>query len=134
MFPCAFILGLAPLFVDTHTAGNELAPPNVSLPSASVQTADRGLFDTELFFAFPNEGEAFDLVFLAGMNFGDFPIPWFGFIPSVPVFTFNTPAIPGIGTFSFSITAVPIYLFGGTVDLTVDGARGRSDAIPFRLL
>lgn len=88
----------------------------------------------ELFFAFPAEGEFLDPVFLFGSNFGSLPTPWFGIIPSIALFTFETPEIPFFGTLSFSVTSVPIYLFPGVVDLTVTNSAGRSNAVDFRLL
>jgi hypothetical protein len=88
----------------------------------------------EILFVFPAEGGQFDPVLLVGTNFGDFPIPFFGFVPSVPLYTFNTPRIPFIGTISVTITGVPFVLFPGMVDLTVVSNFQTSNAVDFRLL
>lgn len=87
-----------------------------------------------LWLSIPSQGETFDLVVLVGTNFGDFPIPFFGIVPSVPVFTLNSPDLPLLGSISASLTAVPFYLFPGTVDLTVTNGFQTSNAIDFRLL
>ena len=87
-----------------------------------------------LWLSIPGEGETFDLVVLIGTNFGDFPIPFFGIVPSVPVFTLSTPDLPLLGSISASLTAVPFYLFPGNVNLTVTNGFQTSNAIDFRLL
>ena len=100
----------------------------VELPQATLAQAP------EIWFVFPAEGGQFDPVLLVGTNFGDFPIPFFGFIPSVPLYTFNTPRIPFIGSVSVTITGVPFVLFPGMVDLTVVSNFQTSNAVDFRLL
>lgn len=98
------------------------------LPQATVAAAP------EILFVFPAEGGQFDPVVIFGTNFGDFPVPFFGFIPSVPLYTFNTPRIPFIGTLSVTITGVPFVLFPGVVDLTLVSNFRTSNAVDFRLL
>jgi len=88
----------------------------------------------EIWFVFPAEGAQLDPVLLVGKNFGDFPIPFFGFIPSVPLYTFNTPRIPLIGVISVTITAVPFVFFPGNVNLTVVSNFQTSNAVDFRVL
>ncbi len=88
----------------------------------------------EIWFVFPAEGAQFDPVIIFGTNFGDLPIPFFGFIPSVPLYTFNTPRIPLIGSISVTITGVPFVLFPGMVDLTVVSNFQTSNAVDFRML
>ncbi|MGB0952821.1 MAG: hypothetical protein ACPG31_06330 [Planctomycetota bacterium] len=88
----------------------------------------------ELWFAIPAEGETGSATVLVGTNFGDFPIPFFGLIPSVPGFTFSTPRIPFVGRISIMATVVPFSFFGGNVDLTVVSDFQTSNSIPFRIL
>lgn len=88
----------------------------------------------ELWFAFPAEGETGSATVLVGTNFGDFPIPFFGLIPSVPGFTFSSPRIPFVGRVSVMATVVPFSFFGGNVDLTVVSDFQSSNSIPFRIL
>lgn len=88
----------------------------------------------EIWFVFPAEGAQLDPVFIFGMNHGDLPIPFFGVIPSVPLYTFSTPSIPMIGSFSLTVTAVPWSLFPGVVDLTVVSNFQASNAVSFRML
>ncbi|KAA3606735.1 MAG: hypothetical protein DWQ01_17110 [Planctomycetota bacterium] len=129
------LLSLAPCVLSPSMEIEQpVLGPAVAPVTVTQGEGERGLFDTNLWFAFPDSGEAFSLTVLVGTNFGDFPIPYFGLTPSVPIFTLNLPEIPLIGTISGTITAVPIYIFSGTVDLTIDGERGRSNAIPFTLL
>lgn len=97
-------------------------------PSAALGNAPT------LWLSIPGEGETFDLVVLIGTNFGDFPIPFFGIVPSVPVFTISTPDLPLLGSISATLTAVPFYLFPGNVNLTVTNGFQTSNAIDFRLL
>ena len=109
-------------------------------PAAVVQTVTAEVPQTtvaaapEIWLTLPAEGGQFDPVVIVGTNFGDFPVPFFGFIPSVPLYTFNTPRIPFIGSISVSITAVPFVLFPGVVDLTVVSNFQTSNAVDFRLL
>ena len=109
-------------------------------PAAIVQTVTAEVPQTtvaaapEIWLVLPAEGGQFDPVVIVGTNFGDFPVPFFGFIPSVPLYTFNTPRIPFIGSISVSITAVPFVLFPGVVDLTVVSNFQTSNAVDFRLL
>ena len=100
----------------------------VEAPSAAVGNAPT------LWLSIPGEGETLDLVVLIGTNFGDFPIPFFGIVPSVPVFTLSTPDLPLLGSISATLTAVPFYLFSGNVNLTVTNGFQSSNAIDFRLL
>lgn len=119
-----FILAFFPTQVATEQA---VAP--VDLDTQAVVAAA-----PELWFAIPAEGETGSLTILVGTNFGDFPVPFFGLIPSVPGFTWSSPRIPFVGSLSVMATVVPFSFFGGNVDLTVVSNFQTSNAIDFRIL
>ncbi|MDP7061442.1 MAG: hypothetical protein QF489_00725 [Planctomycetota bacterium] len=83
------ILPLLTTFLMTTSSveinSTEVAPAAVvetvaaELPQATMAAAP------EIWFVFPAEGEQFDPVVIVGTNFGDFPVPFFGFFPSVPL-------------------------------------------------
>lgn len=87
-----------------------------------------------LLFALPSSGSELDPVVLVGTDFGNGALPFFGFIPSVPLFTFNSPELPFIGSVSVMLTAVPFTFFPGRVDLTVLSGFQASNAIDFTIL
>lgn len=118
---------------DLATTTVEAAPVVEFVVAAEVPQANLAQAP-EIWFVFPAEGAQLDPVLLIGTNFGDFPIPFFGFIPSVPLYTFNTPRIPFVATISVTITAVPFVLFPGMVNLTVVSNFQTSNAVDFRML
>ncbi|MFK5955152.1 MAG: hypothetical protein QM477_01765 [Planctomycetota bacterium] len=87
-----------------------------------------------ILFVFPAEGQTLDPVLIVGTNFGDLPIPFFGFIPSAPLFLFNTPRLPVLGQLSVMVTGVPPTFFPGRVGLTVLANFQSSNAVNFRIL
>lgn len=115
-------------FFPTQVATDQVVAPVASDTQAVVAAAP------EIWFVFPAEGEQLDPVILVGTNFGDFPIPFFGLIPSVPGFTYSTPRIPFVGSLSVMVTAVPFSFFPGRVDLTVVSDFQASNAVDFRIL
>lgn len=124
------LLTLLNTFLLAFAPTQPLADQVVATPATAATTATA----PSILFVFPSEGEELDPVLLVGTNFGDFPIPFFGFIPSVPIFTFNTPEIPFIGTISVMVTGVPPTFFHTTVDLTVVSSFQVSNAVDFRML
>ncbi|MHC4823910.1 MAG: hypothetical protein ACYTEP_07830 [Planctomycetota bacterium] len=121
-----FLLVFAPL---QGLSGHDAATVDAPTPAASTLGGT-----PTLWISIPSQGETLDLVVLVGTNFGDFPIPMFGIYPSIPVFTLNSPDLPLLGSISATLTAVPFYLFGGNVDLTILNGFQSSNAIDFRLL
>lgn len=117
------------LLALVHAAALLLPAPVAALPAAEAVAARA----PELWLSFPRAGELADPVVLVGTNFGDAPIPFFGLIPSLPVRTWNSPNIPGIGSLSLMLTAVPPTFFPGRVDLTVVSNFQRSNAVPFTI-
>lgn len=133
MLLATLLLGLAPLLGGEPAPNPDaarLAPPPLVSDSGGSSRAR----PPELYLVFPAEGEALDPVILLGSNFGPAPIPWFGILPSVPLYTFNSPPIPFFGTLSLTITTVPLHLFPSQVSVTVTTAAGRSNGLPFRML
>jgi hypothetical protein len=127
----AFLLS-TPSVDSPSTAG--LAAPIVESVATSQTTQVNLAQAPVIWLVFPAEGAPLDPVVLIGKNFGDLPIPVFGFIPSVPLYIFNTPRIPLIGVISVTITAVPFVFFPGHVNLTVVSNFQTSNAVDFRIL
>jgi len=124
------------LLTFLHAAFLTLAPTSVAadVDYSTVNTAAGSAAAPSILFVLPAEGATLDPVVIVGTNFGDFPIPFFGFIPSAPVFTFNTPRFPFLGQLSLMVTAVPPTFFPGRVDLTVLADFQTSNAVDFRIL
>jgi hypothetical protein len=116
--------------LTTPTGTDSSVDSAAATPTAQVTLAQA----PEIWFVFPDEGAELDPVFIFGTNFGDFPVPFFGFIPSVPLYTFNTPELPFIGTLSMTITGVPFSFFPRVVDLTIVSNFQTSNAVDFRML
>ena len=114
--------------LETVTEPAVVQPENCETPQANLAQAP------EIWFVFPAQGEQLDPVLIVGTNFGDLPIPFFGFIPSVPLYIFNTPSIPFVGTISLTLTGVPFSFFPGVVDLTIVSNFQTSNAVDFRML
>jgi hypothetical protein len=112
-------------------AATAVAPAAVA-PQAQSQALARTA--PTLLFALPSSGSELDPVVLVGTDFGNGALPFFGFIPSAPLFTFNSPELPFIGSISVMLTAVPFTFFPGTVDLTVIRGFQSSNSIDFTIL
>jgi len=106
-----------------------------AVPAASAPTSQSlAASAPTLWFSLPSSGAELDPVILIGRDFGNGALPFFGFIPSVPLFTFNTPELPVLGSLSLMVTAVPFTFFPGRVDLTVVSGFQSSNAIDFTVL
>lgn len=124
------------LLTFLHAAFLTLSPAQVVADQdfAAVNAAASTAAAPTILLVLPAEGEVLAPVLIVGTNFGDLPIPFFGFFPSAPLFTFNTPRIPFIGRISLMVTAVPPTFFPGRVDLTVLADFQTSNAVDFRIL
>ena len=124
------------LLTFLHAAFLTFAPTSAvaDVDYSAVNTVAGTAAAPSILFVFPAQGETLDPVLLIGTNFGDLPIPFFGFIPSAPLFTFNTPRFPIFGQLSLMVTAVPPTFFPGRVDLTVLADFQASNAVDFRIL
>lgn len=124
------------LLTFLHAAFLTLAPTQTVADQdfAAVNTAAATAAAPTILFVLPAEGETLDPVVIVGTNFGDSALPLFGFIPSAPLYTFNTARIPFLGRVSVMITGVPPTFFPGNVNLTVLANFQTSNAVDFLIL
>ena len=101
--------------------------PTTPAPVAAAATAP------EIWFVFPAEGAPLTPILLVGTDF-DNGIPFFGFLPSVPLISIQTPVIPFIGSISVMITPVTLLPFPGVVQLKIVDGLQVSNSVDFRVL
>jgi hypothetical protein len=101
--------------------------PTAPIPVAAAATAP------EIWFVFPAEGAPLTPILLVGTDFGN-GIPFFGFLPSVPLFTFQTPTLPFIGAISLMVTPVTLLPFPGVVPLKIVNGLQVSNSVDFLVL
>ena len=104
-----------------------VAPTLAPTTTAAVAAAP------DLWFVLPAQGAPLTPVLMVGSGFGD-GLPFFGIVPSVPLFRFNTPGLPFLGSLSLMVTGVPPIPFPGVVPLTVLRGLQASNAVDFRVL
>ncbi|MDA0667623.1 MAG: hypothetical protein O3A95_06255 [Planctomycetota bacterium] len=123
------------LLTFLHAAFLTLAPAQAVADQdfAAVNSTAGTAAAPTILFVLPAEGETLDPVVIIGTNFGDLPLPFFGFIPSAPLFT-KSLRIPFLGRVSVLVTGVPPTFFPGRVDLTVLANFQTSNAVDFRIL
>lgn len=126
------ILQFFALSVPATPVATDLPTPAPVTATASTSSQALAAAPTIL-FALPSSGSQLDPVVIVGTNFADGALPFFGFIPSIPLYTFSTGRIPFLGRVSVMVTAVPFTFFPGTVDLTVLSDFQSSNAIDFTI-
>ncbi len=99
----------------------------MSAPVAAAASAP------EIWFVFPAQGEPLAPVLLVGTDFGN-GIPFFGFLPSVPLISLEIPSIPFIGAISVMVTPVTLMPFPGVVQLKIVDGLQVSNSVDFRVL
>ncbi len=87
-----------------------------------------------IFCVQPPDGRIGELVLIFGTNFDLGAVPFFGSVPSIPLFTFASPrAVPGFGRLSVLVAPVPPNLFQGNTPLRIQYQGQSSSPTPFRV-
>ncbi|MHC4837513.1 MAG: hypothetical protein ACYTF3_04925 [Planctomycetota bacterium] len=129
------LLSLIHVFAITSGPVAEAAAASVPQPVAPQAQSQAAVGSPpSLLLVLPTSGSETDPVILVGTDFGAGALPFFGLIPSVPLYSFNSPDLPGIGSFSLMVTVVPFTFFPGTVDLTVVSGLQVSNPVDFTIL
>lgn len=101
--------------------------PVAATPSIAAAAAP------EIWFVFPAQGAPLTPVLLVGTDF-DNGIPFFGFLPSVPLISLQIPSIPFLGAISVMVTPVTLMPFPGVVQLKIIDGLQSSNSVDFRVL
>lgn len=114
------------------TVAPTLPLPRIA-PEALAPMEHRAAAPT-IFCVQPPNGRVGELVLIFGTNFDFGAIPFFGSVPSIPLFTLSSPFnVPFFGRLSVMITPVPPNIFQGNTPLTIEFNGERSEPTPFRV-
>ena len=118
---------------DASAALAPMSPLPRMVPEALAPIEQRAAAPT-IFCVQPPNGRVGELVLIFGTNFDFGAIPFFGSVPSIPLFTLASPfEVPFFGRLSVMITPVPPNIFQGNTPLTIEFNGERSEPTPFRV-